>query len=151
VWTMVWQADQQVWKVWTPAAGPVDTLTKIVDGQGYWIKMKANDSLTIHGTWGYWWWRSPEYPVYDGWNLIGYTHWGRPTICSTDEVQDYLVDYLGAGRIIDWGPPCLLTAGLLFDYDPSTNVWKQMDAWEKMVLGKGYWLWWFIEAGGICF
>jgi len=140
VWTMVYQGGAQVWKVWTPTAGPVDTLTKIVDGQGYWIKMKANDSLTIVGTWttlgdGE---TPPAYPVYDGWNLIGYTHWGRPTIWPTDEVGDYL----GAGLIDN------LQA--LFYYDPWTNVWKKLYPEQNMVLGKGYWLS-TVEAGVIRF
>jgi hypothetical protein len=140
VWTMVYQAGAQVWKVWTPTAGPVDTLTKIVDGQGYWIKMKAPDSLTIVGTWttvgdGV---TPPSYPIYDGWNLIGYTHWGRPTIWPTDTVGDYL----GAGLIDN-------LQGLFF-YDPWTNVWKKLYEPQNMVLGKGYWLS-VTEAGVIRF
>jgi hypothetical protein len=133
VWTMVWQGDQQVWKTWTPGPGPVDTLTKIVDGQGYWIKMKAPDTLTLVGTWttlgdGE---PPPPYPLHDGWNLIGYTHWGRPTIWPTDEVWDYL----------GWGLIDNLQAPLLFYYDPCTNVWKMLYSQQNMVLGKGYWLW----------
>jgi hypothetical protein len=31
-WSMFNKDDARVWKVWTPAAGPVDTLTTIVDG-----------------------------------------------------------------------------------------------------------------------
>jgi hypothetical protein len=140
VWTMVYQGGAQVWKVWTPAAGPVDTLTKIVDGQGYWIDMAANDSLTIVGTWttigsGV---TPPSYPVYDGWNLIGYTHWGRPTIWPTDTVGDYL----GAGLIDNLQG--------LFYYDPWTNVWKKLYDPQNMVLGKGYWLS-VTEAGVIRF
>jgi hypothetical protein len=140
VWTMVYQGGVQKWNVWTPTAGPVDTLTKIVDGQGYWIKMKANDSLTIVGTWttlgdGE---SPPSYPVYDGWNLIGYTHWGRPTIWPTDTVGDYL----GEGLIDN------LQA--LFYYDPWTNVWTKLYEPHNMVLGKGYWLS-TVEAGVIRF
>jgi hypothetical protein len=140
VWTMVYQGGVQKWNVWTPTAGPVDTLTKIVDGQGYWIKMKANDSLTIVGTWttlgdGE---SPPSYPVYDGWNLIGYTHWGRPTVWPTDKVGDYL----GAGLIDN------LQA--LFYYDPWTNVWTKLYEPHNMVLGKGYWLA-VTEAGVIRF
>jgi hypothetical protein len=141
VWTMVYEGAplKQVWKSWTAGPAP-DTLAKIVDGQGYWIKMKANDSLTIVGTWttlgdGE---TPPAYPVYDGWNLIGYTHWGRPTIWPTDTVGDYL----GAGLIDN------LQA--LFYYDPWTNVWKKLYEPHNMVLGKGYWLS-TVEAGVIRF
>jgi len=147
VWTMVYEGTplKQVWKVWTPTTGPADTLTKIVDGQGYWIKMKANDSLTIVGTWTTLGDNAqpPEYTVRDGWNLIGYTHWGRPTVWPTDQVKDYL----GAGLIDN------LQA--LTYYDPWQNVWVKLfpDApqpFGNMVMGKGYWLS-VTEAGVIRF
>jgi len=140
VWTMVYQGGVQKWNVWTPTAGPVDTLTKIVAGQGYWIKMKANATLTIVGTWTTLGDSEtpPNIPVYDGWNLIGYTHWGRPTIWPTDKVGDYL----GAGLIDN------LQA--LFYYDPWTNVWTKLYEPHNMVLGKGYWLA-VTEAGVIRF
>jgi hypothetical protein len=130
VWTMVYQAGAQKWNVWTPTAGPVDTLTKIVDGQGYWIKMKANDSLTIVGTWTTLGDSEtpPSIPVYDGWNLIGYTHWGRPTVWPTDTVGDYL----GAGLIDN-------LQGLWF-YDPWTNVWKRLYEPQHLLPCMGYWL-----------
>jgi hypothetical protein len=130
VWTMVYEGAplKQVWKSWTPTAGPVDTLTQIADGQGYFIKMKAPDTLNIVGTWttlgdGE---TPPAYPVYDGWNLIGYTHWGRPTIWPTDEVGDYL----GAGLIDDCA---------MFYYDPLTDTWHKLYPGESMVLCRGYW------------
>jgi hypothetical protein len=129
VWTMVYEGapPKQVWKHWTPTAGPVDTLTKIIDGQGYWVKMKVDDSLTVVGTWTTWW--PPAFPeVVEGWNLIGYTHWGRPTIWPPDTVGDYL----GAG-LID-------RLQGLFYYDPWNNVWKKLYEPHNMVLGKGYWL-----------
>jgi hypothetical protein len=96
--------------------------------------------LTIVGTWttvgdGV---TPPSYPIYDGWNLIGYTHWGRPTIWPTDTVGDYL----GAGLIDN-------LQGLFF-YDPWTNVWKKLYEPQNMVLGKGYWLS-VTEAGVIRF
>jgi hypothetical protein len=129
VWTMVYEGapPKQVWKHWTPTAGPVDTLTKIIDGQGYWVKMKVDDSLTVVGTWTTWW--PPAFPeVVEGWNLIGYTHWGRPTIWPPDTVGDYL----GAGLIDNLQG--------LFYYDPWNNVWKKLYEPHNMVLGKGYWL-----------
>jgi len=132
----VWTYDAarpvgQQWLHWTPeTTGAADTLDEIVDGRGYWIKMKARDVLTIYGTWttigdGE---TPPAYSVVDGWNMIGYTHWGRPTIWPTDKVSDYL----GAGLIDN------LQA--LFYYDPWTNVWVKLYAPHNMVLGKGYWL-----------
>jgi len=129
-------ADQ--WKVWKVGPGPLDTLTEIVDGQGYWIKMKANDTLTFVGTWttlgnGA---TPPFYGVVDGWNLIGYTHWGRPTIWQTDKAGDYLS-----------GVPMRQA---LFYYDPWTNVWVRIYDPQNMELGKGFWLS-ATEAGVIMF
>jgi hypothetical protein len=140
VWTMVYQGGKQAWKVWTPTEGPVDTLSKIVDGQGYWIKMKAPDTWNIVGTWttlgdGE---TPPAYPVYDGWNLTCYTQWGRPPIWPTDTVGDYL----GAGLIDN------LQA--LFYYDPWTNVWKPLYPEQNMAPCQGYWLS-TVEAGVIRF
>jgi len=132
VWTMVYEGDPptQVWKVWTPTAGPVDTLTNIVDGRGYWVKMKAPDTWNILGTWttlgdGE---TPPAYPVYAGWNLFGYTHWGRPTIWPADEVGDYL-----GARLMDDLP-------LLFTYDPCTDIWTKLYEGQGMELCKGYWV-----------
>jgi hypothetical protein len=87
--------------------------------------MKANDSLAIVGTWKT---VCPEYPLHLGWNLIGYTHWGRPTILPTDDIGDYL----GAEQI-DYPEG-------LFYFDPWVNVWKKLYRPDNMVSGKGYWL-----------
>jgi hypothetical protein len=135
VWTMVYQGGNQVWKVWTPTAGPVDTLAKIVDGQGYWIKMKAPDTLNIVGTWttlgdGE---TPPAYPVYDGWNLIGYTHWGRPTIWPPDTFGDY--------------PGEDLTDRAMWHHDPCTDTWHKVYPGQEMVLCWGYWL--YTAEGGV--
>jgi hypothetical protein len=149
VWTMVWQGDQQAWKHWTPGPGPVDTLTKIVDGQGYWVKMKANDTLIFIGTWktledgetGPGW---PVYPVHDGWNLIGYTYFGTPTIWP-ETVGDYLRYVLGWVAFDE--------CGFLFHYDPWLNVWTALRPDSHIVPGWGYWLMWPPKrlGGVICF
>jgi len=131
VWTMVYEGDplRQVWKAWTPTAGPADTLTEIVCGQGYWIKMKANDSLSIVGTWTTLGDnpQPPELSLHDGPNLVGYCHWGRPTIWPTDTVEEYL-QWLGA------------CDPALFYYDPWTNVWKKLYPEANMILGRGFWV-----------
>jgi hypothetical protein len=129
-WTMVYQGGAQVWKTWTPTAGPVDTLTKIVDGQGYWIKMKADDSLNIVGTWttlgtGE---TPPAYPVYGGWNLIGFTHWGWPTIWPPPTVGDYL----GAG-LLD-------SLQAVFCWDPREQAWVRLYPEQAIPLCWGCWL-----------
>jgi hypothetical protein len=138
VWTMVYEGvpPKQVWRHWTPTAGPVDTLTKIVDGQAYWIKMKTNDSLTIVGTWTTLGdgppWLERECPAADTWHLIGYTHRGRPTILPADTVGEYI---MGPLEGCWW-----LRLGSLFYYDPWNNVWKKLYEPQNMIMGRGYWL-----------
>jgi hypothetical protein len=66
VWT--YDAETKLWSGWP------GTLTEMVDGKGYWIKMTAPATLIIHGTvmpvdpltp-------MPTYHVVPGWNLIGF-------------------------------------------------------------------------------
>jgi hypothetical protein len=137
VWTMVYEGDplRQVWKVWAPGVGPADSLTKIVDGQGYWIKMKAPDTLNVVGTWAPIGDSVPPLPecrLPFGWNLIGYSHWGRPTILTADTAGEYLADLLEGC----WW----LRLGSLFYHDAWTNVWKKLYEHQNMIMGRGYWL-----------
>jgi hypothetical protein len=47
----------------------------MTDGAGYWINMKAYDVLIVQGTpiEEYWGLEPIYYPLYTGWNLVGYT------------------------------------------------------------------------------
>jgi len=120
------------WPRWTAAPGDPDNLTEIVDGKGYWIEMKAPDALTIVGTWstvgGM---APPQYGVVDGWNLIGYTHWGEPTssACSGDKT---VLDYLGL--------PLSPSVEALWRYNAANNRYIPVDWLDTMTKGAGYWL-----------
>ena len=82
----VWryEAATRSWSSYVPD-GPSPTLTHLVDGKGYWIAMRAPDTLRIEG-------RElppppgvpPTYEVVEGWNLVGFKS------CIPRTVADYL-------------------------------------------------------------
>jgi len=120
------EPDVYMWKKWVPG----DDM-KFKAGQGYWINMKAADTLTFVGSF-----KTtgpsapPEYPVFEGWNLIGYTHWGQPT---SHWIGDKLVsDYLGL--------PLTPSVEALWRYDAMSETYVPMYFMDYMVKGFGYWL-----------
>jgi hypothetical protein len=67
-----------------PESGSGD-LTEITAGKGYWFEMSASETLTINGSFlGEPGVTPPTYPVYAGWNLIGFHS------LSADIPYDYL-------------------------------------------------------------
>jgi hypothetical protein len=122
-WPNVYQ-----WQKWMPG----DDM-KFKHGQGYWINMKGDGYLTFVGSF-----KNvgpaapPEYPVFEGWNLIGYTHWGQPATnwhCIGDKlVSDYL------------GIPLSPSVEALWRYDAFTEQYVPMNWMSAMVKGAGYWL-----------
>ena len=58
-----------MWMWWN--GSPVSTLNTMQDGPGYWVFATVADTLTVYGTpAGH---PGPDYPVFSGWNLIGFT------------------------------------------------------------------------------
>ena len=127
----VWAFDPTAtpkWQSWVPG-GP-SALTTFQAGRGYWIEMAAEDDLTVVGAW-----KSvgniapPEYSVKNAWNLIGYTHWGWPTIFGPKKANDYL------GSVAP-------TVQQMYRYDAEHEtfiaVYDSHPAY--MTLGAGYWL-----------
>jgi hypothetical protein len=87
VWA--YDAETKTWHSYAPGAPP--DLTTMVDGKGYFIKVKAYNVLIVQGT------EQPAppatprvYHVVPGWNLIGYKR------LTESKVSDYLsgVDYI---------------------------------------------------------
>jgi hypothetical protein len=131
VWTMNnanTEPNTYNWTMWTAA----DSET-FKAGKGYWVYAKQPAALTFIGSF-----TSinpdpaapPEYRVFEGWNLIGYTHWGQAT---AHWIGDKLVgDYIG------------------MSLSPSVEALWRWDAWsgqyiptyltDYMVKGAGYWL-----------
>jgi len=125
----VWTYDPTAavpWQSWAPT-GP-STLTEIVDGKGYWIEMKTVAELTIEGTWLAAGGEEvpPEYGVSEGWNLIGYTHFGRPI---NHFPPSTVSNYLGE-----------VTAQALLRYNASTGHYYAVYGPQHMTPGAGYWL-----------
>jgi len=121
---VVWSYDAETgnWSMYDPSAPEVSDLTQMVDGKGYWIKMSAPATLTIHGvelkpapaT-------PPSYKVVPGWNLIGFK--------EIDEMPAN--EYLGG--IID---------NVVTIYTYSDGVFQRISLTDggQMVPGFGYWI-----------
>ena len=116
--------------------GAPGSLTAIEDGYGYWVHTVAPAQIEFVGTW-----LSvgpnapPEYPVHEGWNLIGYTHFGTPTMGPWQPVDKTVADYLGF--------PLMVSLESMYRYDAVHGLYVQVDetAGEpSMMQGAGYWL-----------
>ncbi len=119
----VWYYDAATdeWLSYAPDA-PSD-LTDIVDGQGYWIEMTADATLTISGV------ElpappdaPPTYDVYAGWNLIGF----KSVVAKTATL------YL-AGDAFD-------AFVRLYGYDAAGAVYTTVLIGGNLQPGQGYWL-----------
>jgi hypothetical protein len=127
---MIYKYDG-AWHQWNNQG--VDGVGTINDGNGYWVHTVAPATIEFIGTW-----LSigpvapPEYPVAEGWNLIGYTVWGRPT----DQGDDMLVsEYLGF--------PMMWSVESMYRYNAALGRYIQVDEMtgeDTMVQGAGYWL-----------
>jgi hypothetical protein len=113
----VWHYDAgtATWSSWAPVWGG-DLLT-MEDGKGYWIQMNAADTLIVEGV------ElplppevPPTYPVFEGWNLIGFKS------CTPRTASDYLAAIVGKWTVM---------------YDgQGQRVWLG----DYMEPGCGYWL-----------
>lgn len=119
--TFVYENGLLVEKKWDPPA--ILQNTEMSDGQGYWINMTADDTLTISGL------ElpappevPPTYQVYEGWNMIG--------VKSVDLIP--VAQYLGA----------VVTATLevIYSYDATNGVYELVISGGNFVPGHGYWL-----------
>jgi len=143
VGTQVWDGTQMTWQVFTPPAPGGDapnSLTDFMDGVGYWVKVKTEQTFDIVGTWnsdpsgtG-----GPAIPIYSvqpvpDYNLIGFTSWGRPglwwlnfTMFPNDTVREYLGNTLTDGILA------------LYFKDPNSQLWVDMGPDDHMWPGLGY-------------
>jgi len=126
------------WTSFTPGAAP-DSLKTIDHGKGYWVFMRGEGELELEGTWKSVAWETPTpaaYPVVKGWNLIGYTQWGRPTAPFFDAsfAADYLANIMTPIPGVGGGVQALVK------YNAATGLYKAVEYWDRMEMGKGYWL-----------
>lgn len=99
----VWHYDTETkaWSSWAPVWSG-DLLT-MEDGKGYWIQMNTADTLVVEGV------EfplppalPPAYPVFEGWNLIGFKSCTPRTASDYLAAIEYTVMYDGQGqRIMD--------------------------------------------------
>jgi hypothetical protein len=118
--TFVYEDGVLVDKVW--GSGPAD-LEEIVDGQGYWFEMTADNTLTISGV------ELPSppdappaYSVYEGWNLIGF----KSVDAKTATV------YLAGDAYADFVR--------MYGYDAADVVYTTILTGSSLQPGQGYWL-----------
>ncbi len=127
----VWYYDAATatWRTYGPGA-PSD-LTTMEDGKAYWVRMKADATLWIHGT------QEPvppdppsAYPVVVGWNMVGF----RSTIEMTD--TEYLSNFTPEEDY-----------GMIYGWNASVQDWEpQMPGDANLVPGHGYWIPFAVEG-----
>jgi len=127
-WAEVWAYDR-CGGGWTfcyrDPLSPTPTLTRLVEGAGYWIRMTAPGTLTVTGvvmnTGAS---LPPSFPVCVGWNLIGF----KSTTAKT--AGNYL-EALRVNGIRSWT--------MLYAFD-SVGGYTRVVTNDNMVPGKGYWI-----------
>jgi len=118
---IVWHYDAgtATWLSWAPFWG--GNLLEMEDGKGYWIHMNAADTLVVEGV------ElplppqvPPTYPVYEGWNLIGFKS------CTPRTASDYLAAIVGKWTVMYDGQGQHV---LLGDYmEPGCGYWLAANA-----------------------
>ena len=112
---------------WVYNVSGFGALTEITAGKGYWFQMSASKTLTIHGTFlGEGGATPPTYPVYTGWNLIGFHS------LSADSPYDYLSNVRGdyASKMYGYKNGAWVTVN---NADVATGA-------DDLEPGYGYWL-----------
>ncbi|MDI6889065.1 MAG: DNRLRE domain-containing protein [Methanocellales archaeon] len=119
----VWAYDaaSETWYVYS-SVDAANTLTEMKDGIGYWVMMDGSAYLVVRGVTMYPGAQvPPSYPVYEGWNLIGFK--------STEEMpaEEYLASVWSLFEK-PWTYP--------IGYDPGEGFYTT----KYMAPGQGYWL-----------
>jgi len=127
VWT--YDAATGNWYVYSPVDA-TNTMTEMKDGPGYWVMMDRSARLIVRGVTMYPGGEQvpPSYPVYEGWNLIGFK--------STEEMaaEEYLASVWSLFEK-PWTYPLV--------YYPGDKFYSV----EYMEPGYGYWL--YMVADGV--
>lgn len=117
----VWyyNAATETWLSYAPGA-PSDLAT-MEDGKAYWLRMRADATLMVDGS------ESPPgaaYPVYEGWNMVGFTS-------STEMLDsDYLYDFTPSEDY-----------GTIYGWNAAAQNWiVQTPGAGTLVPGEGYWI-----------
>ena len=117
------------WSIWA-ADGSQTSLTQLVDGEAYWVRVKyplagcGNISLWVWGT------EKPmppaapaQYNVCEGWNMVGFLG------TSNMAVDSYLWNWGGLPVAYTWDPGCW-----------NVQNWRLLGGSDNMTPGAGYWV-----------
>jgi len=117
------------WSIWA-ADGSQTSLTQLVDGEAYWVRVKyplagcGNISLWVWGT------EKPmppaapaQYNVCEGWNMVGFLG-----LTAMDH-DAYLWNWAGTPVVYTWDPGCW-----------NVQNWRLLTGTDDMVPGAGYWV-----------
>ena len=134
---IVWGYKNGVWSSYLPALPEFSTLTEMVDGNGYWVKMTADDTVTVSGVElpgpGI---LPPVYEVDEGWNLIGFKS------VDTMSINGYLTTV----------PSLVLESSVSYGWDATTQDYELTSVGtptvEMFMPGQAYWLY-LTEAANI--
>lgn len=126
---IVWGYKNGEWSNYLPAFPEFSTLTELVDGEGYWVKMIADDTVTVSGVElpgpGI---LPPVYEVDEGWNLIGFKS------VDTMSISGYLTTI----------PEAVRDASVSYGWDSSAQAYKMVFLGRALDLefspGEAYWL-----------
>jgi DUF2075 family protein len=130
VTTFVWEGGVLVEKKWDPPA--IKELTDMTTGPGYWVNMFSQGILVNDGMY-----QPPpplvpkSYPVYSGWNMIGYHATTADRLANPPEVQVYL------------GPAVTGHVQAMYYFD---GVYQIAQKTDDMKVGFGYWM--ALDEGG---
>jgi len=112
------------------------TLTEIVDGKSYWVKVDYTLATAgdYHGTLWVWGTAAPmppdapsAYAVCEGWNMVGF----RSMVNMNNNA--YLWNFVLAGPAYNYG--------MLYEWDATTQTWvTTMPGAVAMNPTKGYWI-----------
>jgi len=128
----VWGYKDDAWSSYLPAIPEFSTLTDMVDGEGYWVKMTAADKLSVSGVElpgpGI---LPPVYDVYEGWNLIGFKE------VDSMEVTENLAYFTTIPKLVRDSSVCYSWDATLQEYEMAYIAGTQLIAFDP---GQGYWL-----------
>jgi len=129
---IVWGYKDDAWSSYLPAVPEFKTLTDMVDGEGYWVKMTAEDTVTVSGVElpgpGI---LPPVYDVYEGWNLIGFKE------VDSMEVTENLAYFTTIPKLVRDSSVCYSWDATLQEYEMAYIAGTQLIAFDP---GQGYWL-----------
>ncbi len=125
------------WKSYDPTLPMFSDLDSLDEKTGFWIRMTANDTLTVTGSIP----DSISIPLIGGWNLAGYPAATQPVADALSSINGSYVKVMmyNASDIADpWKSydPTLPLFSDLKNIVPGFGYWIRMDANDTWILSK---------------